>query len=214
MSNQRHAFSRTDLCACIFVVGLFAIVLLPALGITNEKSDLALCAKNLRGIWIGFESYGVDYDNVLPPASVGPSEIPELRNIMYFLWPDYVPDNETFHCPADNAYWDEAMGRQSYSYWYELGWKKQKIHEPVIDLPLWYGLMDFHDLGKAVIIHDGEPWISRDGIYYGFPGYTRHFESKLENCLYLDGHVAARDTHWPDASPMNWWVGPMTWRAR
>ena len=215
MASHGKAFSKADLLACILIIGLLAVVLFPAFGVGTQKSDLAFCADNLRKIWIGLESYGADYDDYSPPAMVGRSETLAQRNIMYFLWPNYVPDNHTFHCPADHAYWHEASGRQSYSYWFEFGIGRKKIHEPIIDVHIWGAHMDFFDLSKAVIMDDGEPWISRDCIYYGIPaGYTRHFESKIENCLYLDGHVATRDTHWPDLDPINYRVGPWTWKAR
>ena len=215
MTRPVHRFSLADLFACVFILGLMAAVLVPALGTGTEKSDLALCAGNLRRIWIGLEDYGEDNEGHLPNATVGRQETMAQRNIMYYLWPDYVPDNHTFHCPADNAYWVEASGRQSYSYWYEFGVPANdvRIHDPIADLFIWGLTIDFNDLGTAMIMHDGEPWISRDAYCFGVPeDYRRHFDSKVENCLYLDGHVATRHTHMPDAS--NYYVGPYSWKAR
>ena len=217
MSNHKSRFSRVDLIVCVFVAAFIPAFLVAAISQDTEKSNLAGCQSNLRRIWNGLELYAADYDGVFPPANW---KWGEEENIMSFLWPDYVDDKETFHCPADDAYWRPSDHGQSYTYWMEFGrnhygGELAKVNEPALDVDIWGHGWDFYDLGHALLMHDGEPWISRDAEYFqGVPAnYRRHYESKLENCLYLDGHVKVRNTHWPDDNPMNWWVGPWNWKT-
>ena len=216
MKISNTGFSKADLIALIFLAILSFSILLPVLGVDNQKSNLAGCQKNLRLIWDGLELYCEDNNDIFPPAMVGRTETYAQGNIMYYLWSNYVENIETFHCPADVAFWNASTLRQSYSYWFDYGVYNAEIHQPIY-MPLWGRALKLKDLSKALIMHDGEPWISRDTQYYAWMGvpadYKRHYESKVENCLFLDGHVKMRNTHWPDIeNGMNWYVSPYNWQ--
>ena len=59
-------FTRADLLAIVFVLGLLALAAGPALGGLKPRSDLAACANNLRQVWSACEAWGLNHDGERP----------------------------------------------------------------------------------------------------------------------------------------------------
>ena len=144
---------------------------------------------------------------------MGRSENIDQKSILWFLYWEtkYLDAPEVTRCPSDKYYY-RGSGLtliQSYSYWFENGIYRVTLGGPIY-MDLWTVKIRTKRAALVKLLHDGEPWISRDGVYYGAPSsYRRHYMSKVENTVYHDGHVSTRDTHWPDTS--NFYVGPRNW---
>lgn len=221
MNVMRRGFTLVELLVVIAIIAILMAILLPAIGVVREKARITACMSNMKQIYDAFFMFAKDNGGVCPPAGVGRSEginsnLPR-GNILTHLHKNtkYLDNKEVARCPSDKYFFRTSDYRQSYSYWWENGLEKVKLGGPEIRWPL-YGRTILTKRAHIVkVLHDGEPWISRDadfGAFGGVPrGYRRHFKSKRENTLYHGGNVGVRDTHWPDASPLNYYVGPANW---
>jgi type II secretory pathway pseudopilin PulG len=206
-----------ELLVVIAIIAILMAILLPALGLVREKARLTKCMSNMAQIYRAFSLYANENDGLTPLVGVGRGEAINIGmgNILtaFYRRTRHLDNPYVCQCPSDKHFFRDSDFRQSYSYWFENGWYRVKLGGPQIVMPLWAGTVRTKRPDVVKVLHDGEPWISRDadfGAFQGVPvGYRRHFQSKIENTVYHDGHVSPRDTHWPDAS--NYYVGPQNW---
>jgi prepilin-type N-terminal cleavage/methylation domain-containing protein len=232
MKDLDAGFTLVELLVVIAIIAILMALLLPALTYSREKARVTACMSNMQQMYRAFCFYANEHDGLCPPAWVGRYENRWGRpDMLIYLYRDnkYVDSPYVFRCPSDNWYFKEAEDpnecpvRQSYSYWYENGghqngFRPAKLGGPYFNMYVWGRLISKRP--EAVqLVHEGEPFISRNPEVFGAPvGYRRHFQSKVENTLWHDGHVVTRDTHWPDptgfyVSPGNWGLTPCEWPA-
>jgi hypothetical protein len=207
-----------ELLVVIAIIAVLMAILLPALGIVREKARLAACMSNMEQIYRSMATFANENDGRCPSAAVGRGMNPGILVPLYVNG-NYLDNPEVCHCPSDEHFWRkeaDVIRRQSYSYYYENGLSKVRLGGPYIDMHVGGGHLRTKRPDVVKLVHDGEPWISRDadyGWHANVPvGYRRHCNSKRENTLYHTGHVTTRDTHWPDTQKgLNWYVAPTNW---
>ena len=62
----RKGFTLIELLVVIAIIALLAALLLPSVKMVREKGRQAVCASNLRQIYIGFDAYAGDHDSSFP----------------------------------------------------------------------------------------------------------------------------------------------------
>ena len=221
MKEKNNGFTLIELLVVVAIIAILMAILLPALGQAREKARLIGCLSNNKQIYIGFANFANANDSLCPDAWVGRGETMSQGNILKYLYKDnkYIDNPYLFKCPSDKNWFQENNKdyRQSYSYWFENGQDTVKLGGPLVDMMVW-GHLRTRSIDRVKLLHDGEPWISRDAdagafTWMGVPvGYRRHYQSRRENTVFHDGHAETRDTHWPDVDKgINWYVGPANW---
>ena len=217
LNNHFRGFTLVELLVVIAIIAILMSILLPALTTAREKARLTKCMANMEQIYRVFALYANDNAGLCPRVGVGRGEGIDtgMGNILtaFYKRTKYMDNPYLCQCPSDKHFFRESDFRESYSYWFENGWDRVRLNDTELVMGLWGRTIRTKRTGLVKLLHDGEPWISRDadfGAFSGVPvGYRRHFQSKVENTVYHDGHVEPRDTHWPDA--MNYYVGPQNW---
>lgn len=90
------AFTFIELLAVIGIIGLLAVLLLPALSRTRENANAARCAGNLRSIGQAIALYANENNNDIPSV-VDSAGITWDASLLPYL--DDSP--AVFHCPGD-----------------------------------------------------------------------------------------------------------------
>src|SRR5438093_774393 len=64
--REREAFTRLELAAVLAVLGLVALLTLPALANQRERSTRVLCVNNLRLVGQAYQQWGTEHDGRIP----------------------------------------------------------------------------------------------------------------------------------------------------
>lgn len=70
-ANPRRAFTLIELLVVISIIALLTAILLPALASARTVAQLTQAGSQARQLTVAVFAYAGDYNNVLPPASVG-----------------------------------------------------------------------------------------------------------------------------------------------
>jgi type II secretory pathway pseudopilin PulG len=103
--NQRRAFTRLELVMVLASMAILLCLCLPALSYTRPKSDLIVCANNLRQISNAWRSWGSEHNDQLPwePPGLPRGSFDKPNAWQHFL----VVSNELgtasiLACPSDS----------------------------------------------------------------------------------------------------------------
>lgn len=103
-------FTLIELLVVITIIAVLATIAVPAYTAVQLKAALAKASSNARGIGIACVAYASDYGTfpMMTDSSTGkpdPSQTPSTSNdCLTSLYPDYVPDKNTFWLGADKGY--------------------------------------------------------------------------------------------------------------
>ena len=82
-----RAFTLVELAVVIAIFLIMLLALAPFVHIAKERRNRINCAGNLMKISLGLHSYAAEHDGAFPPNLAA-------------LYPNYVPDENAFDCPA------------------------------------------------------------------------------------------------------------------
>ena len=204
MRGLEKGFTLVELLVVVAIIAILMAILLPALSMVREKTRLIACMSNMEQIYRAFALYANENNDLCPSCYVG-RYVNTMRDdmLIYFYKNGRQVDNPyVFRCPSDNFYFKESDTggcpvRQSYSYWYESGLNINRVTlgGPYIDMQI-YGHLRTKRPQVVKLVHDGEPFISREASAFGAPStYRRHFQSKRENTLYHTMGTCRRVIH-------------------
>lgn len=113
--NSERAFSLIELLTVIGIIAVLAAILFPVFSRAREQARQTSCISNMHDIYVAASLYRQDYE-AYPPILLGLPQNPDgsrwqpgndapipagsIRN--GFLYPSYVRNIETFHCPNNN----------------------------------------------------------------------------------------------------------------
>lgn len=117
-NREQRAFTLTEILIVVALIGVLAVLLLPALNGFRNKGRRATCVSNLRQISIGLRMYADDSSD-MAPRTPGTESNPALN------WSGYKalmkknvgingasPANGIFACPADTFFYNLAENFQ------------------------------------------------------------------------------------------------------
>lgn len=197
---KAKGFTLIELLVTIAIIGVLAMLVLPAMKKTRDQAMITGCASNLRNIGVGMMMYAQENSNNFP-ASWGPAN----GNMG---WPaclytnEYVKDKEVFHCPGDKTH---AKGADGLSYTYcvpvmtpvTLTAGGGGYYDPEKSLNLLnvqarskqYLLTEWHNSGST---WNGGMCLNAGSELSDIPGQLSPSHNGDRNFLFADGHVERR----------------------
>jgi len=213
--QKRNAFTLVELLVVISVIALLVAMMLPALSKARDQATLVKCSVQTRGIALATAAYAADFKSNLPPHfNINPPTGTLYQHSKYpggywwyrvgggmmrgvYLWPNYIPESDTFYCPSTLGYSDNPAS-QSYHH----NWAAAQIGTnsgPLAAIVSYAYPAVAYDVTKTNYTGDwsgvpGEYWTSPGGAY---GAYTFWSESMLEPKLEANR----------SATPLNWDIG-------
>jgi len=112
--NHKVAFTLIELLVVVAIIAILAAMLLPSLQKAREAGKKAVCASNLRQIYLIFNVYADDNNEYFPPVAYGIGQmfIGTTGTAQTFGgWlPSYIPNRKVLFCPS----YDKKVHNASY----------------------------------------------------------------------------------------------------
>jgi prepilin-type N-terminal cleavage/methylation domain-containing protein/prepilin-type processing-associated H-X9-DG protein len=127
---RTRGFTLIELLVVIAIIAILAAILFPVFARAREQARKSACASNMKQIALGMLMYADDYDQLLPPYSLGAgyrgcfgyagADGPRWADLVF----PYVKNRQVFDCPSSTqrigtypggAYFDIT----TYSYGYD-----------------------------------------------------------------------------------------------
>jgi len=121
-TKPNGAFTLVELLVIIAMVGIFVVLLAPALAGTKDHAQRALCANNLRELGLGTAVYAEHYNGAYPITQAGANPVNYVRGGYYTRWVFYDGSRPGFHLSQtwDGGTWPDYPGTTG-TFWRNLG---------------------------------------------------------------------------------------------
>jgi prepilin-type N-terminal cleavage/methylation domain-containing protein/prepilin-type processing-associated H-X9-DG protein len=124
IARDNLIFTLVELLVVIFIIGVLAALVLPALNKAKDSARRTQCKSNLHGIGQAMAIYLDDYQAIFPPAAQMPTVNTTYPRICDMLAP-YLDTQKGFECPADKKNYYKNEG-SSYAYHMSYGGRHLK----------------------------------------------------------------------------------------
>lgn len=168
----------------VAIVSCLAALLIPAMGVVQDRSAVSRCVSNLRQIGLGYSLYAQDHSQCLPPYY----DPPDAGGLYATLDPlglttdDFLSPRGIYHCPAGV----KAAMRTTGNPWMWGTYHQNRQWGSFWNSPTERkNLNTFTSPSKAVLVY--EQWGPDDQQPLS-PDTHRH----CRNMLYVDLHVESR----------------------
>lgn len=104
MQKRFTGFTLIEILVTIAIVGMLLSFLIPAIGESRERARRALCANNLRQIYVALNLYADDNEGSYPPDVLPGDPITHRTRAsstaFSYLYPKYTDDFKILWCPS------------------------------------------------------------------------------------------------------------------
>ncbi|RYX80761.1 DUF1559 domain-containing protein [bacterium] len=194
LAHVKKAFTLIELLVVIAIIAILASILFPVFARARENARRSSCQSNLKQIGLGFAQYTQDYDEKLPPYTIGlgygnwnyfSASAETARTTRVFqpergaIYP-YVKSSQIYICPSDTL--GQVSGNSYGISSCMLGPSISSFQSSALYVLLSEESRDTPSMANDYLGSD-DAYINATSNYIA----NRHFDGS--NVLFLDGHV-------------------------
>ncbi|MFA6960711.1 MAG: type II secretion system protein [Opitutaceae bacterium] len=173
-----RAFTLVELLTVIAIVGILAALVMVSVGRVRQGAKTALCASNLRQLYVGTQLFAQDNRNLLPALYYEKPWYTVLRD-------GYLHDEKVFFCPSSSI--EPAFNSTAISYGWNIYLDKGVNVAPHLQV------RNITNAKELILMGDSQDEAGQQRLYIQYGNGTllagaRHNESV--NVVHADGSLA------------------------
>src|SRR5215831_7621476 len=186
MARDERGFTLIELLVVVAIIGILAVLLLPALTGAKERARRASCKNSQRQFLLSVHMYGDDNAQWVPsgapnkPKHVDDDHLPVLSAVSSNAIMQYLRSERLFHCPNVSDYFIQQQAQRPFDereYGYVMGYNYHGGHTntpwpAIVGTNIWVSPQRLTDNSALVIVSDMNDWS---------PGYGQTFAPHARN---------------------------------